>query len=99
MSFLLWHTTFTTSTLQISTSEVFLQFTLELAVTDELLTHYVTKFGSIENKWRKHNMLWFCYMIITTNKQHIVLYLVVLHENILLYTTTAMLYLWYMLYY
>ena len=33
------------------------------------------------------------------NKQHIVLYLVLLHENILLYTTTAMLYLWYMLYY
>ena len=28
------------------------------------------------------------------NRQHILLYLVVLHENILLYTTTAMLYLW-----
>lgn len=40
--------------LQISRSDVFLEATLELTVTEDLLAHYVADLGNIEAKWRKY---------------------------------------------
>lgn len=40
--------------LQISRSDVFLEATLELTFTEDLLADYVAGLGNIEAKWRKY---------------------------------------------
>ena len=44
----------TSACIQVSRSDVFLEATLELTVTDDLLADYVSDLGNIEDKWRKH---------------------------------------------